>query len=331
MSTRSKQNRVLVVDPIHDEAVKLLKDRGFLVDTQLFPDPKSLTLLLKDYDVLICRTNTKLNKQFFDEANNIQCVALASTGYDQIDLESATKNNTAVIGLPSENKEIDTKKHGNFVSTAEHTILLILAALGNFYEASNSMKEGKWDKPNFVGVEAYNKKLGLIGFGRIGKLVATRAHAFGMETIAYDPYVSMEEISDCGTTKVSLETLCEESDIISIHAPKTPETIGLLNEKMFDLMKTGVTIVNAARSEIIDKESLIKALDSNKVNRVALDVFNNEPHDIEWDLVKHKKVIPTPHIGGSTKEALQRISISTAHSLINFMINGDQANLINKK
>ncbi|MCA9360368.1 hydroxyacid dehydrogenase [Candidatus Nomurabacteria bacterium] len=325
-----KQKRILVVDPIHIDAVNKLEESGFLVDINLFPKLESLPKLVSNYNALICRTNTKLSGDFFKNANHLDCVALASTGYDQIDIESAKKYKVPILGLPSTNKDIDVYRHGNFISTAEHTILLILAALGNFHSASVSMKAGKWDKPNFIGSEAYGKTLGFIGFGRIAKLVAVRARAFGMQTIAYDPHVFRDEMSEHNTEKMTLEDLCRQSDIITIHAPKTPETVSLLDKKCFDSMKKGVILINTARAEIINKEALIEALENEKVARVALDVFVNEPYDIEWDLVKDDRIIPTPHIGGSTTEAMRRISLSTAESIINFLQHGNDVNLINK-
>jgi len=330
MDINENISKILVVDPIDQLAITQLEHQGFLVDVKLFPEPDTIVSLLDGYDALICRTHTKLDKVFFEQVRSLKCVALASTGYDQIDLEAATASNVAIVGLPSANKKIDTKKHGNFISTAEHTILLLLAALGNFYDASKSMKDGLWEKPHFVGIEAYGKKLGFVGFGRISKLVAARAQSFGMETVAYDPYVSVEEMSEHNTAKVDLNTLCCESDVITIHAPKTKETISLLDEKMFSLMKQDIVIINAARSEIIEKESLLKALNSGKVKKIALDVFNNEPYGIDWDIVNHKSVIPTPHIGGSTHEAMRRISLSTANSLADFLLKGDTSNVINK-
>ena len=322
--------KILVVDPIDRGAIAELEKNGFSVDIQLSPLLSDLPKLVSQHNVLICRTNTKLSGDFFAEASHLDCVALASTGYDQIDIESAARHNVPILGLPSTNKNIDTRKHGNFISTAEHTMLLILAALGDFHNASTSLKSGEWEKSHFVGREAYQKTLGFIGFGRISKLVAARAHAFGMTTIAYDPYVSVEEMSEHDTEKVTLEELCSRSDIITIHAPKTPETISLLNEEAFKRMKKGVVLINVARAEIIDKEALMKALDDEIVFRAALDVFTNEPYEIEWDLIKHSKVIPTPHIGGSTEEAMRRISLSTAESIVNFLVHGDDSNLINK-
>ncbi len=323
--------KILVVDPIHTDAINLLQTHGFLVDVNLFPSLSELPALASQYDIMICRTNTKLSADFFSSINRLQCVALASTGYDQIDLKSASKHHVTILGLPSDNPQIDVRTHGNFISTAEHTMLMILAALRDFYNASASMKAGQWEKPKFVGTEAYQKTLGFIGFGRIARLVATRAQAFGMHTIAFDPYTSDETMMTYQTTRVSKEQLCTESDIITIHAPKTPETINLLDASAFSLMKPGVILINAARSEIVNHAALTTALNDNTIARLAMDVFTNEPYDIEWDLVSDDKVIPTPHIGGSTTEAQRRIALSTANSIISFVNEHDTSNVINKK
>lgn len=321
-------NKILVVDPIHSDAVKYLEENGFSVTHRIPYLLPELPKLANGHDVLICRTSTKLDNNFFTQASHLKCVALASTGYDQIDIESARRNNVTILGLPSSNKNIDTSTQGNFISTAEHTILLILSALGDTHNAVLSLENNKWEKSDFVGYEAYQKTLGLIGFGRIGKLVAVRAQAFGMNVIAYDPYVTSEEMKAYNTTKVDLEILLKESSIITIHAPKTPETIDLLNQAAFDKVKPGVILVNVARSEIVNTDALLKALDDGTVHRYATDVHKNEPYDIEWHVIKHSKVIATPHIAGSTQEALRRISLSTVQSIINFVKNNDNSNVI---
>ncbi len=328
---KQKKPRIIVSDPIHKEAVALLKKSGFLVHERLHLPREAVHEILPHYDALICRTNTKVTKDLLGTSTRLRCIGLASTGYDQIDLEEASRKNIAVFGLPSHNKDIDPRIHGNFISTAEHTILLMLAALGNFYEATKSLKEGRWEKSRYVGKEAYKKTLGIIGLGRIGSLVADRARAFGMEIIAYDPYVSKETMKTHGVKKVSLAGLCKKSDIITIHVPKTPETISLLDSEKFKLMKKGVILINAARSEVVEKKALLKALKSGTVYRMGVDVFTDEPHGIEWDLVAIENVIPTPHIAGSTEEALRRISLGVAQSIINFFKKNEAANIINIK
>lgn len=321
--------RVLVTDPIHDDALTLLTEHGFHVEQRLGLSPSALQAIIPHYEALICRTSTKVGSDLLAAATKLKCIGLSSTGYDQIDIVAASKQGVAVIGLPAHNRTINPATSGNFVSTAEHTILLILAALGDFYNAAASMKAGRWEKSQFLGREASGKTLGIIGLGRIGLLVAERARAFGMRPIAYDPYRSGTESEQCGVPLVSFDALCAQADIITIHAPKTPETVDLINEHAFSQMQKGVILVNAGRSEIINTPALLAALDQGIVSRAALDVFKDEPHGVEWELVNHKHVIATPHIAGSTTEALRRISYETAQSVIDFLNSRDVPNIIN--
>lgn len=326
---KERKLRILIADPIDREAEMLLRRSGFIVHVKLKLSREEMLRTIPRYEVLICRTNTKLNRAFFEAAVNLQCVGLASTGYDQIDLGAATAHNVAILGLPSHNKEIDVRQSGNFISTAEHTMLLILAALRNLYNASASMKRNCWEKRLFLGSEAHGKTLGIVGLGRIGTLVANRAQAFGMQVIAYDPYVTKQHMKSALVASVDFDTLCKTADIISIHAPKCPETQSLFNKRAFGLMKKGVIIVNAARAEIVDTHALLEALDSGKVTRAAIDVFTDEPVGVEWHLATHPKVIPTPHIGGSTSEALRRISLEVAHNVVGYTTKSVRTHVIN--
>lgn len=232
------------------------------------------------------------------------------------------------MGLPSFNPNINPECDGNFVSTAEHTILLILAALGDFYHAYKSMKEERWEKKFLVGHELANKTVGLLGFGRIAGLVAHRLKPFKVRIIAYDKYVSKEKAKESGVELLSLNEFCRQSDIISIHIPKSKETESILGAHEFSLMKDGVFIINTARAAIMDELALIKALKSGKVRRAALDVFHDEPDGLNWNLVKMENVIATPHVGGSTHEAWRRISLSTADNIISFF-RGNPQNVLN--
>ena len=331
-SSQNRYNkRILIVDPIHEDAISLLTEMGHDVKVELFPDKDRFADIVKTHDVLVCRTHTKLNQQFFAENRHLVCVALASTGFDQIDVISAAEFGVPIIGLPADNKSIDPRKHGNFISTAEHTIMLMLMALNDSYNAAVSMKGERWEKNRYVGREAYHKTLGIVGFGRIGKLVAARAQAFGMQTIAYDPFVSLEEMAEHNTDKIDFLALCKEADVITIHAPKTSETEGMFTKDAFTLMKQGSIIVNTARSDIINTTALMQALNNGKLHRYATDVHRNEPVDIEWQIVQHDKVIATPHVAGSTSEALKRISESTVRSLLRFLESGEMINVINKE
>ncbi len=313
-----KGSKILVTDPIHPAAITRLTEEGYAVTELSEKEKDRLSECIESYDALICRTSTVLDAKTFAHAKNLSCVAIASTGWDRIDLAEATRRNIAVLGLPAHNQQIDPERDGNFVSTAEHAVLLILAALGDFYHAYQSMKEGRWEKKFLVGHELAGKTVGLVGFGRIATLVARRLKGFRPRVIAYDAFVSKEKAAAEGVELVSLEELCTQSDVISIHLPKTPETTGLLSVREFNQMKEGVFIVNTARAAIMDESSLIKNLTNGKVCRAALDVFHDEPDGLNWDLIRMKNVIATPHIGGSTHEAWQRISHSAVDNVISF-------------
>ena len=320
--------KLLITDPIHPDALQHLVEAGLEVDELSEKERDDLPERVGKYDALICRTSTIIDAALLARAPRLQCVAIASTGYDRIDIVEAKKRGIAVLGLPSFNPDIDPEHDGNFVSTAEHTMLLILAALGNFYDATKSMKEGRWEKKFLVGRELAGKTVGLLGFGRIASLVARRLAPFRTTTIAYDTYVSKERAAEFGVELVPLEELCRRSDVITIHLPKTKETEGMLGAREFSLMKDGVFLINAARAAIMDESALIASLKSGKVARAALDVFHDEPSGLNWDLVRMPHVIATPHIGGSTHEAWRRISLSAADNVIAFF-QGDVRNRIN--
>lgn len=327
---REKAVKILIADPIHADALSLLKDSGFCITRADSKPKEDLTKSARGHHALICRTATRLDKNFFEASKNLKCVGLASTGYDHIDIEEASRRGVYVFGLPPENKKINVYKSGNFISTAEHTILLMLAAAGNFYQAVGSLKQGRWEKSSLVGTELNGKTLGIIGLGRIGKLVGERASGLGMKIIAYDPYLSSEQAAEHNAKLVSLAMLCKKADVITIHAPQTPQTINLVDKKCFALMKPGVIIVNAARASIIYEDALLKNLKNGRVRSAALDVFKNEPISYPSELMGMPNVIATPHIGGSTEEALRRISMDTAKNIISYLKFGRVKNAINK-
>jgi len=323
-----KNIKILITDPIHPDAVAQLTEEGFEVVELPEEKKEQLSECIEPYHAIICRTSTVLDEPTLARAKNLSCIAIASTGWDRIDTEAATKRDITVCGLPSHNKDIDPERDGNFVSTSEHAVLLILAALGDFYHAYQSMKEGRWEKKFLVGHELAGKTVGLLGFGRIAGLVARRLSGFRPRIIAHDKFVSAEQAKESGVELVSLDELCRQSDIISIHLPKTPETISMLGAKEFSLMREGVFIVNTARAAIMDEAALIENLKNGKVCRAALDVFHDEPTGLNWGLIRMPNVIATPHIGGSTHEAWQRISLSAANNVISFF-RGEVKNKIN--
>ncbi|MES2995149.1 MAG: hydroxyacid dehydrogenase [Patescibacteria group bacterium] len=314
--------KVLITDAVHPDAIARLREEGFSVTELAEEERENLHDLIEPYHAVVCRTSTTCDITMFEKAPNLSAIAIASTGYDRIDTAEAKRRNIAVLGLPSFNHDIDPEQDGNFVSTAEHAVLLILAVLGDFYHAYESMKAGRWEKKFLVGNELANKTVGLFGYGRIATLVARRLQAFRVSVIAHDPYADPEKAVRENVELVPFEELCERSDLISIHAPRTKETEGRFDRDAFARMKEGVFIVNTARAIVIDEPALIDALHSGKVKRVAMDVFHDEPDGVHEGmsrkLIEMPCVIATPHIGGSTHEAWRRISMNAADNVISF-------------
>lgn len=322
--------KVLIIDPIHQDAVEILKNAGFLVDEASTKSRAFLNKSVYKYDVVICRTSTEIDGNFLAKATSLKCIGLCSTGYDRIDIKEANRKGVAVIGLPSHNKKVDIYNDGNFISTAEHTLLLILASLRNFYIACQSIKKGKWIKSKLMGNELYGKTVGIIGFGRIGKLVALRLQVFGVRVLAYDPHVEESTIRKYKAEPVSLSRLCKQSDIITIHVHKNKDTIDLIAKNEIDMMKEGVILINTSRASVINEDLVLEALKKGKIKRFGVDVFHDEPNGRNRLLIQKDEVIATPHVGGSTHEALRRISISLVKNVMQYLDTGKTPNQINK-
>ncbi|MCM8791911.1 MAG: phosphoglycerate dehydrogenase, partial [Candidatus Omnitrophica bacterium] len=275
---------ILISDPLAEEGVRILKEnKEFKVDIRTDLKPQDLKEILKDYDALIVRSATKVTKEIIESAQRLKVIGRAGVGLDNVDLEAATQKGIIVMNTPS----------GNTISTAEHTFSLILALSRNIPQANASTKAGEWKRSKFMGVELYNKILGIIGLGKIGSEVARRALAFGMKVIAYDPFLSKEVAERMGVEVVEFQDLLRRADYISIHTPLTDETYHMISTEEFNMMKKGVRIINCARGGIIDEEALVKALKEGKVLAAALDVFENEPPPKESELLKLENVIVT--------------------------------------
>ncbi|MFY9457487.1 MAG: hydroxyacid dehydrogenase [Candidatus Spechtbacterales bacterium] len=324
--------KVLITDPIHMEAINLLKDSGLDITYVKIKSKEHFLKIIPRYDALICRTSTKVTSEVITSAKRLRCIGVAATGWDHIDVDAAAKRGIILFGLPPGDKSVNIQREGSFLPTAEHTILAMLAAAGNFYQAVSSLKAGKWEKYNLVGTELYGKTLGIVGLGRIGGMVAQRAAAFGMKVVAYDPHVSRDVIKNLGVKvkKVSLAVLCKKSDFITIHAHKTPKTTNLLDQKSFALMKNGVIIINTARPAIINERALMRGLASKRVRCAVLDVFENEPNParMNMDLIQMPNVIATPHIAGVSEEAWKRVSLTTAKDVIAYLKYGKKKHVI---
>lgn len=299
--------KVLVADPIPDEAIQKMQNAGLSVDVKTGLDKEELIKIIPEYDALVVRSQTKVTKDVIDAAKNLKIIGRAGVGVDNIDVEAATQRGIVVVNAPG----------GNAVSTAEHTLALIFAVARKIPQADKSVKEGKWERKKFVGMELRGKTIGVIGLGRVGFEVAKRARALEMNVIAYDPYISEERAREIGAKIVTLEELLRTSDIITVHVPKTKETEKLISKKEFEIMKDGVYIINCARGGIIDEAALYEALVNGKVRGAALDVYEKEPPDPDNPLLKLDNVVTTPHLGASTREAQISVGLTIADELIN--------------
>ncbi|MCK9266221.1 phosphoglycerate dehydrogenase [bacterium] len=310
--------KILITEPFAQEAVNLLKEAGFEVVLNFNLTDAELMKEITNFDGLIVRSKTKVNEKIIKAGNKLKIIGRAGVGVDNIDVETATRQGVMVMNAPN----------ANTISTAELAILFIMALSRNFYQAVHSTKEGKWEKSKFNGSELYKKTLGIIGLGRIGTQVAKRAMSFGMEVVAFDPFVSRDKEKTLNIKLISFEELLQKADYITLHLALTKESYHLLNEEAFKKMKTGVRIVNCARGGIIDEEALFNAIKEKKVIGCGLDVFEKEP-PLNSPLLKLSEVIITPHLGASTQEAQVNVSLQMAKQFKNALLNEVIDNSIN--
>lgn len=311
--------KLVVADPLPPSALEVLRNvPGWTVDALSARPAGQLTADLKDADALIVRSATNVTRELIDAAPQLRVIARAGTGVDNVDVDAATERGIVVMNAPG----------ANSISVAELAIALMLALSRGIPAADAAMKNGVWDKKRLTGAELRGKTLGIVGLGRIGQEVATRARAFGMTTIAHDPYLSEQVAQTLGISLLSFDGLCAAADYISLHLPATPETRHLLNKESLARCKAGVRIVNTARGELIDEEALLGAIESGAVAGAALDVFEKEPPK-DWRLVSHRQVVATPHIAASTVEAQELVGTETATAVRDFLLHGTIANAVN--
>ncbi len=311
--------KVLVASNIAGEAIERMKNAGIEVDVKTGISEEELENIIEHYDALIVRSSPKVTKKIIENGKRLKIIGRAGVGVDNIDVETATQKGIIVVNAPG----------GNTISTAELTLGLLLSVARKIPQADRSVKEGKWERKRFVGIELRGKTIGIIGLGRIGYEVAKRAKAFEMNVIAYDPYISEEKAKEIGVKLVSFYELIKSSDIITVHVPKTKETENLISDREFDMMKDGVIILNCARGGIINEDALIKALKSGKVSAVGLDVYSVEPPNPDSELFRFENVVTTPHIGASTKEAQTNVGLLIAEDIINLHLGYPVRNAVN--
>jgi D-3-phosphoglycerate dehydrogenase len=312
--------RVLVSDRLSETAVQVMRDRGLAVDyePELGADKDGLLARIGGYDGLTIRSATKVTDKLLSRAERLKVVGRAGIGIDNVELAAATSRGIVVMNTP----------FGNAITTAEHTMALMMALARQIPEADHSMRAGKWLKNRFIGVELYSKTLGIIGCGNIGSIVAERAIGLRMKVIAFDPFLSPERAIELGVEKVTFEELLRRADFISLHTPLTDKTRNIIDAAAIARMRRGVRIINCARGGLLVESALIEALRSGHVAGAALDVFETEP-PTDNPLTAMEQVVMTPHLGASTSEAQENVAVQIANQLADFLISGAVSNALN--
>ncbi|MCQ0971079.1 phosphoglycerate dehydrogenase [Paracoccus sp. TK19116] len=312
--------KVLVSDKLSETAVQIFRDRGVEVDymPDLGKDKEKLADIIGGYDGLAIRSATKVTEKLLAQAGNLKVVGRAGIGVDNVDIPAASKKGVIVMNTP----------FGNSVTTAEHAIAMMFAVARQLPEASASTHAGKWEKNRFMGVELFNKTLGVIGAGNIGAIVIDRALGLHMKVLAYDPFLSEERAAELGVKKVELDELLGRADFITFHVPLTDKTRNILSREAIAKLKPGVRIINCARGGLVDEEALAEALKDGRIAGAAFDVFAVEPAT-ESPLFNLPNVVVTPHLGASTSEAQENVAIQVAEQMSDYLLTGAVQNALN--
>ena len=312
--------RVLVSDELSETAVQIFRDRGVDVDylPKLGKDKEALAAIIDQYDGLAIRSATKATEKLLEKATRLKVIGRAGIGVDNIDIPAASRKGVIVMNTP----------FGNSITTAEHAIAMMFAVARQLPEANASTHAGLWEKSRFMGVELFNKTLGVIGAGNIGGIVCNRAVGLHMKVVAYDPFLSDERARTLGVTKVDLDELLHRADFITLHVPLTEKTRNILSRENLAKTKPGVRIINCARGGLIDEAALAEALKSGHVAGAALDVFEVEPAS-ENPLFNLPNVVCTPHLGASTTEAQENVALQVAEQMSDYLLTGAVQNALN--
>ena len=312
--------RILVTEKIAEGGLKKLRDAGHVVDTRVGLSPEELVDAVPGAAALIIRSATQVTAEVLEAGADLVVVGRAGIGLDNVDVAAATQRGVMVVNAPQ----------SNILSAAEHTMALLLAQARNVPQAHAALVDGRWERSKWEGVELSDKTLGVIGLGRIGKLVAQRAHAFGMNLVAYDPFIAPESARRIGVEMLPLDELVQVADFITLHLAKTPETMGLVGKELLAKAKPGIRIINVARGGIVDEAALAEAIRSGHVGGAAIDVFVSEP-TTESPLFGLPEVVVTPHLGASTREAqdkagntiAEQVLLALAGEFVPFAVNVD--------
>ncbi|MEJ2623697.1 MAG: phosphoglycerate dehydrogenase [Pseudolabrys sp.] len=312
--------KVLISDALSPASVQIFKDRGIEVDFQpkLGKDKDKLAEIIGDFDGLAIRSATKVTPKILEKAKNLKVIGRAGIGVDNVDIPAATAKGIIVMNTP----------FGNSITTAEHAISLMLALARQIPEADASTRAGKWEKSKFMGVEIFNKTLGVIGCGNIGSIAADRGLGLRMRVIAFDPFLSHERAKDLGVEKVEFDELLTRADFITLHTPLTDKTRNIIDAAAIAKMKKGVRVINCARGGLVDEKAMAEALTDGHVAGAAFDVFVEEPAT-DNPLFKLPNVVCTPHLGASTSEAQENVALQVAEQMSEYLLRGAIENAIN--
>lgn len=310
--------RVLIPDKVNPKATEILKKAGFEVDNKPEISIEELINICADADAMIVRSGIKITKEVIDAAKNLKLVIRAGVGYDNIDFEYAASKGVIVENTPL----------GNTNAAAEHTLTLLMMLAKHIIHSHTELKRGTWDRKKYKATELKDKTLGIIGLGNVGKKVAKVALALEMDVLCSDPFMDEAKMKEMGIKKVELEELFKTSDYITVHVPLTDKTKEMVSEKEFAMMKDGVKILNVARGEVVNEKALEDAINSGKVAAAALDVYSTEP-PVCKSLIAHEKVICTPHLGASTKEAQVNVAVDAANQIVAALKEGEIQNCVN--
>ena len=311
--------KIFVADDVSENGLGPLRSAGFVVEKRPGLALPELREALLDCEGLIVRSETKVTSELLDGANGLRVIGRAGVGVDNIDVNAATIRGIVVMNAPD----------GNTITTAEHTIALLISLARSIPQARSSLKSGRWDRKKFIGVELQGKTLGIVGLGRIGRVVASRARAMGMMIVAYDPFIAPEHARDLEIELASLEEVYTRADFLTVHTPLTPETRGIVDREAIAKMKRGARIINCARGGLVDEQALYEALVEGSIAGAALDVFSEEPPSAENPLLQLEQVIVTPHLGASTTEAQEGVAFTVAEQMRDFLLTGALRGAVN--
>ena len=311
--------KVFVADDVSDSGLEPLRAAGLTVEKQTGLTGSALVQALKDCEGLIVRSETKVTADLLASATSLRVIGRAGVGVDNIDVNAATVRGVVVMNAPD----------GNTITTAEHTIALLISLARSIPQASSSLKAGRWERKRFIGVELQGKTLGIVGLGRIGRVVASRARAMGMIIVAYDPFIAPDQARDLEIELVPLDEVYARADFLTVHTPLTAETRGLINREVLAKMKKGARIVNCARGGLVDEDALYEAITDGSIAGAALDVFVQEPPPADHPLLKLDQVIVTPHLGASTTEAQEGVALTVAEQMRDFLLTGALRGAVN--